>query len=198
MMSTILQDTRGMTIAEVVIALGVITVGLLALISTMPLSTSAVAESNLKTTATFLAQQRLEQVKNAQWCPSCGAAGALVDTLGGEGSNGGAAVAQWPDEAYNTIAIPAGSACPTNDPSVSCYSRFSRKVRIADCSIVSCSGLAVGTPSVATLRQVTVTVTFRPVSAPVARDISDHTGTGTQAQPGEESVQIVTLIARRS
>jgi type II secretory pathway pseudopilin PulG len=170
-MKTLLRDTAGMTVAEVVIALAVITVGLLALVSTMPLSTSAIAGSNLKTTAAFLAQQRLEQIKNAQW-------DAGVDTLHGAGSNGDAAVDPWLDEGYNTIVIASG-------PSNANYPRFRRAVRIADCSVVSCSGIPTGTVSANTLRQVTVTVSFRPL-----------TGPGT-VSAGEESVQVVTLITRR-
>ena len=178
-MKAIFENTAGMTVAEVVIALGVITVGLLALLATMPLGTSTIAESNLSTTATFLAQQRLEQIKNAQWCLTCGAGGAAVDTLGGGGSNGGAAIAPWPDEAYHTIVVALGN---TN----ASYPRFRREVRIADCSVASCSGIAIGTPSANTLRQVTVTVFFLGV-----------TGAGT-ASANEERVQVVTLIARRS
>ena len=170
-MKAVFRNTAGMTLAEVIIALGVITVCLLALLATMPLSTSTIAESNLNTTATFLAQHRLEQIKNAQWCLTCGAGGAAVDTLGGGGSNSGAAIAQWPDDAYNTIAS---------------YPRFRREVRIADCSIVSCSGVAIGTASTNTLRQVTVTVSFLGL-----------TGAGT-ASANEERVQMVTLITQRS
>jgi type II secretory pathway pseudopilin PulG len=197
-MKPILGDSRGMTIAEVLVALGVIMVGLLALIATMPMSTSTITQANLKTTATFLAQQRLEQIKNAQWCFSCGAGGGAVDTLCGTGLNGTAACLQWPDEAYDTIAIPAGSACPTTDTSVSCYPRFRRQTRIIDCSVVSCSGIAIGTATVSTLRQVTVTVWFVPLAATVARDVSDTTTVSTTADLGEEAVQLVTLITRRS
>jgi Tfp pilus assembly protein PilV len=198
-MTAMLGDSRGMTIAEVLVALGVITMGLLALIGTMPLSTSTITQANLKTTATFLAQQRLEQIKNAQWCFSCGAGGAAVDTLDGAASNGTAAVATWPDEAYNTIAIPTGSTCPTTDTSVSCYPRFRRQTRIIDCSVVSCSGIATGTSTVSTLRQVTVTVSFVPLASKVARDVSDTTSAApTTLDLGEEAVQLVTLITRRS
>ena len=168
-MKAIFQNTAGMTVAEVIIALGVIAVGLLALLAAMPLGTSTIAESNLNTTATFLAQHRLEQIKNAQW--------ATVGTLGGGGSNGGAAIAQWPDEDDNTIVMPLGN---TN----ASYPRFRREVRIADCSVVSCSGIAIGTASANTLRQ--VTAFFLGV-----------TGAGT-ASANEERVQIVTLIARKS
>jgi len=177
-MKAVLRDTAGMTVAEVLIALGVITVGLLALVATMPLSTSTIAESNLKTTATFLAQQRLEQIKNAQWDTA-------VDCLGGAGVDGTAAVSsvcgnaeRWPDEAYNSIVIASGASNAN-------YPRFRRAVRIADCSVVSCSGIPTGTVSANTLRQVTVTVSFLPL-----------TGPGTLSA-SEESVQVVTLITRR-
>lgn len=175
-----LRDDTGMTLVEVIVALGVITVGLLALIATMPFSTSIIAESNLKTTATFLAQQRLERIKNAQWT-----AAPPADTLGGAASDGTAAPGQWADEDYGTIVIPEGETCPPTTPSVSCYPRFRRQVRIADCSVVACSGIPTGTGSINTLRQVMVTVSFRPLS-----------GAGI-ASANEEWVQLVTLIARR-
>jgi Tfp pilus assembly protein PilV len=170
-----LRNTAGITVIEVVIALGVVTVGLLALIATMPFSTSAIAGSNLKTLATFLAQHRLEQIKNAQWT-----AAPPADTLGGAGSAGTVAVGQWADEDYDTIVISSGQ---DNHAS---YPRFRRQVRIADCSVVACSGIPTGTVSINTLRRVTVTVFFRPVS-------------GTRiASANEEGVRLVTLIARRS
>jgi Tfp pilus assembly protein PilE len=162
--SVILRDSAGLTMVEVLIALGVITVGLVALFAAMPLGTSLIGESNRKTIATFLAQQRMEQIKNARWTL------APPDTLGGAESNGTAAVAQWPDEDYGTDAS---------------YPGFRRAVRIADCSVVSCSGIAIGTVGINTMRQVAVTVFFRPLA-----------GTG-MTQAAEESVQLVTLIAKR-
>jgi competence protein ComGC len=166
-----LRDSAGMTVVEVLIALGVITVGLVALIAAMPLSTSRIGDSNLETTATFLAQQRLEQIKNAQWTTA-------ADTLGGRGSTGTGAVAQWPDEAYNTIVIPMGAGNAS-------YPRFRRQVRISACSVIACGGIPTGTEGINTLRQVTVTVLFFPLS-----------GVGT-ALANEESVQLVTLITQR-
>jgi Tfp pilus assembly protein PilV len=163
--SATVQGDAGVTVAEVIIALFVITVGLLALIATMPLSTSLIGAANVKTTATFLGQQRLERIKNAQWT-----AAPAVDDLGGAGSSGTAALAQWPDEGYGAIAG---------------YPGIRRQVRIADCSVLACSGIPTGTVSIDTLRRVTVTVFFRPLS-----------GVGT-ASANEEPVQLVTLIARR-
>ena len=165
-----------MTVVEVIIALGIIMVGLVALIAAMPLGTSQIGEANLKTTATFLAIQRLEQIKNAQWTTA-------TDTLGGLGSLGAAAVGQWPDEDYATIAFPGAPNCGGTDRSGGC--RFRRQVRIADCSQVICSGIGTGTAGINTLRRVTVTVFFFPLA-----------GTG-QTGATEESVQLVTLVARR-
>jgi hypothetical protein len=184
LVTSIVRDATGMTVAEVLIAVGVIMVGLLALMAALPLGTSGIAESSRKTTATFLAQQRLEQIKNVRWCRTCGAAGAAVDGLGGGGSAGNVAVAQWPDEGYGAVVLPGATNCTANDRSGGC--RFRRQVRIADCSVVSCSGVAVGTKSAPNLRQVTVTVFFFGL-----------TGSGT-ASASEENVQVVTLIARRS
>jgi len=164
-----LQDNAGMTVVEVMIALGVITVGLVALIAAMPLSTSRIEDSNLKTTATFLAQQRLEQIRNAQWTIA-------ADTLGGPGSNGTAAVAQWPDEGYDTIVIPMGESNAS-------YLRFRRQVRINDCSVIACSGIPTGTAGINALREITVTVFFL-------------SGVGT-GRTNEESVRLVTLITQR-
>jgi len=177
-MKALLRNTAGMTVAEVIVALGIITFGLLGLIAAMPLSTSMIGQSNLRTTATFLAQQHVERIKNTTWT-----ALPATDTLGGAGSNGTAAVAQWPDENYGAITFPGAGNCAANDQSGSC--RFRRQVRIIDCSVVSCSGIPVGTANANTLRQVTVTVFFRPIS-----------GAG-QSQNDEESVQLGTLMARR-
>jgi hypothetical protein len=110
-------------------------------------------------------------LKNAVWTDG-------ADTLCGTGLNGTPACAGWPDEGYNTIIISTGGT----DVS---YPLFRRQVRIADCSIVICSGIPINTPSINTLRQVTVTVSFRPIA-----------GTG-MVQADEEAVRFVTLVAKR-
>ena len=70
-MRRVLFDQRGMTLAEVLVALPIITIGLLALLSAIPLSTYATQDGRQTSTATFLANQRLEQVRNAQWTATC-------------------------------------------------------------------------------------------------------------------------------
>lgn len=151
---------------EVLIAIGVMLVGLVGLVAVAPLATSSVGEAGLKTTATFLAQQRLEEMTTRPWTET-------QDPLGGTGADGTAAVAPWTDEAYGTIV--AGGAA---------YPRLRRLTRITDCSVAACGTLAPD-PSRATLRQISVTVLFRPL-----------TGSG-QAGPGEENVTITSLLARR-
>ena len=174
------RDHRGIGVAEVIIALAIITVGLVGLMAAMPLSTSQIAESSLKTTAAFLAQQRLERIKNAQWT-------AAVDALGGGGSNGSAAVAFWPDEDYDTISFPGAPNCGATDRSGGC--RFRRQVRIRDCNVAQAVSQinppSNNCPASATIRQVTTTVFFKPM-----------TGPGTLSAT-ESFVQVTTLIARR-
>jgi Tfp pilus assembly protein PilV len=170
-----LRDSAGMTVVEVIIALGIITIGLLALIGAMPLSTSLIGESNLQTTATFLAQQRLEQIKNATWSFTT-----PPDKLGGAGSDGSAPVAEWADEA-----------------AVASYPQFQRQVRICQCDLCVARALDPADPAKTTqpcglptnpkeVRQVKVTVS-------VAR----MTGPGTFDSGALESVQLVTFIAQR-
>lgn len=175
----IARDRAGLTVVEVIVAVGIILVGLVALVAAVPLATSLVGEAKFKTTAVFLAQHRLEQIKNAKWQaqsppPPAVPVRAAVDTLGGAGSDGTAQIAAWPDEGYNTINI-GGTQ----------YTLYRRTVRITDCSVApGCQGLPVD-PNLASLRQVRVTVLFRPM-----------TGTGTIGA-AEERVQVTSLIAQR-
>jgi hypothetical protein len=160
----VLKDASGLTVSEVLIALAIILVGLMALAWVIPVPTSQITGSNRKTTAVFLAQERLEQVKNAQWSTT-----PALDNVGGSGSDGSAAVANWPDEAYNAIQG---------------YPFHRRTVRIMDCGVAP----GCGNPAVqnANLRQVTVSVYFRPM-----------TGGGTFNLNAEDGVQVFTLIAKR-
>ncbi len=66
-MRTIVSSQHGMTLAEVILAVAILSVGLVALSSAIPLAAYGIQEGNQLTTATFLANQRMEQVRNAQW-----------------------------------------------------------------------------------------------------------------------------------
>lgn len=173
-MRRLISSERGMTLAEVLIALPIITIGLLALLSAIPLSTYATQEGSQVSTATFLANQRLDQVRTAQWMATCPA---TVDNLGVSSPStaapkDGAAVTTFADE--NPVAAP--------------YTAYTRQVRIED-SIPSTTVCNVATGAITGtygLRTVTVTVTYRPLSA-----------TGTSAVSGSRSVTVNMQIAQR-
>src|SRR5574337_1255330 len=66
-MRSILVNRQGLTLPEVVVALAVLSVGLVALASVIPVASAALREGGQLTTATFLANQRLEQLRVGRW-----------------------------------------------------------------------------------------------------------------------------------
>ncbi|HXL20500.1 MAG TPA: type II secretion system protein [Streptosporangiaceae bacterium] len=145
-------DERGMTVAEILIAVAIIGVGLVALSSAIPLAAYGIQEGNQLSTATFLANQRLEQIRNATWraaqpAPAVPAV-AAVDKLGVSASNaapvGDGGVTTFPDE------MPLGAP----------FAGYTRTVRITSCD----AGLGCGGIVHADLRQATVTVSYRPMT----------------------------------
>jgi prepilin-type N-terminal cleavage/methylation domain-containing protein len=58
-----MRDERGMTLVEIVVAVAVITIGLIAIATGMQLATAGVAQGQQQTTAAFLAEQHLEDIK---------------------------------------------------------------------------------------------------------------------------------------
>ena len=184
-MRRVVSDQRGMTLAEVLVALPIITIGLLALLSAIPLSTYATQEGRQTSTATFLANQRLEQVRNASWTATCqvnGATGlvipgaaAVTDNVGLSASS--TAAPQNPTPAV-TFADESSIAAP--------YSGYSRQVRIIDSVVAAATCDAAGNMSGTGIRQVTVTVSYTPLSA-----------TGTNAISGTRSVSVTMQIAQR-
>jgi prepilin-type N-terminal cleavage/methylation domain-containing protein len=141
-MSTIVREQRGMTLIETMIAAAVVGVGLVAVSAAIPVASYGVQEGRQLTTATFLAGQRLEQVRAARW----EAGPPAVDELG---------VSAVP------TAAPAAGALVTfpDEPDMSgLYAGYARTVRISDCA-AGC-----GSVTRADLRQVTVTVAYRPMT----------------------------------
>lgn len=167
-------NCAGLTVVEVIVALGVITVGLLALITAMPLGTSVIAASSRKTTAAFLAQQRLEQIKNARWsfapaadCLGVSASDAAPPVTATWANCPGApppGLVTYPDEEFDTLAG---------------YPHYQRHVRIRNCDAASCGVVTHA------LRRVAVTVSFAPMA-----------GIRTP-NAASENVQLVTLVARK-
>jgi prepilin-type N-terminal cleavage/methylation domain-containing protein len=165
-MTTHGANSQGFTLVEVLIATAIIGVGLVALSAAIPLASYSMQEGNQLTTATFLANERLEQVRSAAWA----AGPPPMDTLGlsaspaSAPSSGGATT--FPDET----------------PMAAPYSSYSRTVRIAQCGAgADCGGIA--DPA---LRQVTVTVTYRPM-----------TGGGLSAAGTAKPATLTMYIAQR-
>jgi type II secretory pathway pseudopilin PulG len=142
-----LSDERGITLAEILIAIGILGVGLAALMGVVPVASYGIQDGNQTSTATFLAQQRLEQVRAAAWNASSDCVGLSPDAGSPPAPSGltcgGATSVTFPDEA----AVPS-------------FGQYARSVRITDCGVTACGGV-----THAAMRLVTVTVTYRPISA---------------------------------
>ena len=138
------MDQAGMSLAEILVACAIIAVGLVGLLSAVPTASYGIQEGRQLSTATFLANQRLEQVRNAQWvqCPA-------ADTLGVSAS-----ASAPPASGGNTT-------FPDESPMAAPYGGYTRTVRITDSQPADACGGGVNVG----LRQVTVTVTYRASTA---------------------------------
>jgi type II secretory pathway pseudopilin PulG len=140
-------NQAGMSLAEILVACVIIAIGLVGLLSAVPTASYGIQEGRQLSTAAFLANQRLEQVRNAQWV-QCPAPGAPADTLGVSAS---------------AAAAPASGGAttfPDESPIAAPYGDYTRTVRIIDSQPAdACGGANLG------LRQVTVTVTYRASTA---------------------------------
>jgi hypothetical protein len=150
-------------LAEVLAAVAVIAIGLSALISAIPVAGSAVSEGARLSTAAFLANARLEEVRAAAW-----RAAPAADRLGVSGAP------LSPPQSGGTTTFADEAILP--DP----YAGYSRQVRIFDCGLPpGCGAVLSGR-----VRQVTVTVVYRPVTA-----------SGLAAL--DKAVSLTTLVAQR-
>src|SRR5713226_5653968 len=144
----VVADQRGMSLAEILVACVIIAIGLVGLLSAVPTASYSMQEGQQLSTATFLANQRLEEVRSAQWttAPACPGP-PNPDTLGFSAS---ASVAP---------ASTCGGATtfPDESPMPAPYPGYPRTVGITDCAVApGCGGIVD-----AQLRQVTVTVSYR-------------------------------------
>jgi hypothetical protein len=147
-------------LADVLAAVAVLALGLTALVSSIPVSGAAVSEGSQLTTATFLASA---EARAAAWSSS-----PAVDRLG---------VSASPGEEPRASGIPT---FPDESPLTPPYGRFSRDVRISDCAAApGCAGIV--SPL---LRQITVRVSYRPVSA-------------AGVASTDKTISLTTLVAER-
>lgn len=163
--SRYLLDQRGMTLPEILVAIVVIMIALVALASGIPIASYGIQEGRQLTTATFLANQRMEQVKATAWTQS-----PAVDNLGISAS----ATAAPQSGALTTF--------PDESPVAAPYTQYTRQVRITDCALGAGCGLIVD----AGLRQVIVTVSYRPM-----------TGVGVASAASTKSAIVTMVVARR-
>lgn len=177
------RDDAGITLAEVLIALSIILIGLISLLAVVPLSIGHIGQANFRTAAVFLAQARLEQVKNAEWTcfpnyvdsrglsnPDTSAPRVSTATCAAPlplNVTGNTATVTFPDEGYNAIAG---------------YPLYRRQVRIVDCGVgAGCGGAVLDSG----IRQVTVSVFFWP-----------QTGVGT-INTVEDVARMTTFVTLR-
>src|SRR5215470_16779475 len=64
---SIVADATGMSLAEILVACAIVGIGLAGLLSVVPTASYGIQEGQQLSTATFLANQRLEQVRSAPW-----------------------------------------------------------------------------------------------------------------------------------
>jgi Tfp pilus assembly protein PilV len=141
-------DEGGLTLVEVVLATGILAVGLAGLMVVIPVGTHGVHAGHQTSTATFLAEQMVERARAASWTTD-----PEVDCLG--------------LSAADTPPVPTGATCrgetatrfPDEDRGVDEYPGFRRSVRITSCATTPCVNA-----SVTGMRLVQVTVTYTPLT----------------------------------
>lgn len=157
------RNEGGFTLAEVLLAAVIITVAFVALLSVIPYSTAALQGGSQTSTATFLANQKLEEAKNMPWT-STPAPG--NDCLGiSAGGNAAPSVPAGNTCTLNGAVFPATTALPwAADESATAipnFNGYSRNVRVIDCAA---SPVVCNTVADAAMRLVTVSVRFQPMT----------------------------------
>jgi prepilin-type N-terminal cleavage/methylation domain-containing protein len=176
-----IRDQRGLTLVEILAAVAILGIGLTALLGVIPISAYGIHEGGRLSTATFLAEQRLEEVKSASWTSALPG----HDCLGvGETS----APASTTCTRLTPAPCTAGHVCVTfpDEPDVRGFAGYGRSVRVTDCGAAPGCGVAPSAVIDANLRLVTVTVTYRPL-----------TGVGAGGATGSRPMSLHLLVAKR-
>lgn len=165
-----------MTLAEILVATVIISIGLVGLAVVIPLASYGVHEGNALSTATFLAEQRLEEVRNASWTTTPSANDCL-------GTGPSAAATSTTCARTQPAVCTSGTSCTTfeDESAVSGYGSYSRNVRITDCGTTACAGV-----TNANMRLVRVTVSYRPIS-----------GVGGSGATASKSAVLELIITKR-
>ena len=176
-------DQRGVTLAETMVAVGVIGLGLAGFASMAPVASHALQAGQHVSTATFLAEQRLEQARGVLWSsvPARDCLGLSSDALGAPTS----LTCSRPAVGDGIACAPA-SVCPTfaDETSPGGFSGYLRTTRVLDCHTLSVCGDAPSPGLDPALRLITVTVTYIPLAG--------HATGATLS-----SIQLSGLVARK-
>jgi len=173
-------DERGFTLVEIVMATAIIGIGLVGVMAVVPISSYGVYEGNSLTRATFLAEQKLEEIRNGVWQQT-----PAKDCVGLSAGNGDVAPTSTTCTRTNPTVCNAGGACAVSadENPIANNAGYTRTVRIVDCGSI---GGGCGGVNNANLRRVTVTVTYRPL-----------TGAGATAAGTTKPVVLTMNVARR-
>lgn len=153
-------DQRGFTVAEVLVAAVIVSLSFVALATIVPIASYAVQEGYQLSNATFLADQKMEQIKNLPWvgtpsndCLGISASSTVAPTvpagktctLGATNVAAGGALTWEADESSTAIAN---------------FNGYSRQVRVTNCGVgAGCMGIV--DPG---MRLVAVTVSYTSLS----------------------------------
>lgn len=168
----ILRDARGFTLPEVLLTIAIIGIGLAAIMTVIPIGAYGVQEGKQLSSATFLADQKLELIRGLRWvAPPPGAANNVQpanDCLGLSPNATSAPTVPGPAPCFNEVTgavrQAVGTALPwladENATAIAGFSGYSRTVRVTDCGVgAGCTGIV--DPG---MRLVTVTVTYTPLT----------------------------------
>ena len=148
----------GFTLVEVLLAAMIITIAFVTLLSVIPYSTAAVQSGNQTSTATFLANQKLEEAKNIPWTSTPD-----NDCLG-VGAGAAPTVPAGKSCTLGAVNVAAGGAltwfADQNSTAIAGFNGYSRTVRITNCAVTACSGI-----NDSAMRLVAVAVTFQPLTS---------------------------------
>lgn len=154
------DDQRGFTVAEVLVAAVIVSLAFVALATIVPIATYAVQEGYQLSNATFLADQKMEQIKNLPWVST-----PANDCLGVSASSTAApTVPAGQSCALGATNVASGGAltweADESSTAITNFSGYSRQARVTDCGAgAGCMGIVDSG-----MRLVTVTVSYTPVS----------------------------------
>ena len=174
------DDQRGFTVAEVLVAAVIVSLAFVALATIVPIATYAVQEGYQLSNATFLADQKMEQIKNLPWLST-----PANDCLGVSASSTAApTVPAGQSCALGATHVASGGAltweADESSTAITNFSGYARQVRVTDCGAgAGCMGIVNSG-----MRLVAVTVSYTPLTA-----------TGTAS--GTKSYTVSMIISQR-